>query len=91
MVTHGHILLNNKKHNIPSYFVQTGDVVELKKRLQTSPLYANAPVMGGNQVIPSRVKVNKKTYTVEVVDMPKQEEVSVPVDILKVIEFYARA
>jgi hypothetical protein len=35
--------------------------------------------------------VNKKSYTIEVVGVPSSDEVSVPVDILKVIEFYARA
>ena len=27
MVVHGHFLLNGKKHNVPSYFVQAGDVI----------------------------------------------------------------
>jgi small subunit ribosomal protein S4 len=40
MITHGHFLLNGKKHNIPSYLVKQGDVLELKEKLKNSPLYA---------------------------------------------------
>jgi small subunit ribosomal protein S4 len=42
MVTHGHLLLNGKKHNIPSTFVKVGDEITVKKSLQSSPLYSQA-------------------------------------------------
>ena len=91
IVTHGHLLLNGKKHNIPSYYVQVGDVISVKKKVQWSALYTNSPLLAGNHTLPSWVKVNKKTLEIEIIDLPKDEEISVPVDILKVIEFYARA
>jgi ribosomal protein S4 len=71
--------------------VQPGDVIGLKKKLQSSPLYSIAPVtLWGNQ-IPAWLKVNKKNYEIEVMDMPNPDEISSPVDLLKVVEFYARA
>lgn len=91
IVTHGHLVLNWRKHNIPSYQVSIGDVIEVKKKSQSSSLFGDAPVINWNHSIPSSLKVNKKTYGIEVVDAPKSEEISVPVDVLKVIEFYARA
>jgi len=91
IVNHGHLTLNWRKHNIPSYTVQIGDVIEVRKKLQPSALYQSCPLIAGNHTLPSRCKVNKKSFSIEVVDLPKHEEISVPVDILKVIEFYARA
>ncbi len=92
MVTHAHFTLNGTKHNIPSYFVKAGDVVAFKAKLHNSPLVQTMPLQAnGNHVIPSWLKVNKKTLEIEVVDMPNNEEVSAPVDLLQVIEFYARA
>lgn len=91
IVTHGHLQLNGKKHNIPSYDVSVWDIIQIKPKSQTSPLFGDAPVINGNHTIPSNLKVNKKSYTIEVVGVPSSDEVSVPVDILKVIEFYARA
>jgi hypothetical protein len=37
------------------------------------------------------LKVNKKTYEIEVLDLPDSEKISTPVDLLKVVEYYARA
>lgn len=90
MVTHGHLLLNGKKHNIPSTFVKVGDEITVKKSLQTSPLYSQAWSDKGIRV-PSWIKVDKKNYAVELLDLPKTGEVATNGDLLKVIEFYARA
>jgi len=40
---------------------------------------------------PSWIKTNKNTYSVEVVSLPVAGEIGVNADVLKVIEFYARA
>jgi len=87
MITHGHFLLNGKKHNIPSYLVKPGDVIELREKLKNSPLYAE---VNSNVKVPSYLKVNAADKKVEVIDMPREEEIQLPADVLKVIEFYAR-
>ncbi len=90
MVNHGHFTLNGKKHNIPSSFVSIGDKITLKEKLKNSPLYSqNATDNKGK--LPSWVKVDKASNTIEVLNLPQVGEIGVPADILKVIEFYARA
>lgn len=91
IVVHGHFLLNGKKHNVPSYFVESGDIVSLRKKLTTSPLYAQCPVSEGTVTVPNWLKVNKKLFEIEIVDLPNVDEIQLPVDVLKVVEFYARA
>ncbi len=91
IVNHGHFLLNGKKHNIPSYIVKPGDIIQLKEKYHSSPLYANIPLMSSTFKLPSWIKVDKSKFVIEVIDFPKAEEIKLPVDILKVIEFYARA
>ena len=88
MITHGHFLLNGKKHNIPSYLVKQGDVLEIKEKIKTSPLYAET---NSNVKVPSYLKVNTSDKKLEVIDLPRAEEIEVPADVLKVVEFYARA
>jgi len=90
MVNHAHLLVNGKKHNIPSYLVKKGDVIEVRPKLKNSPLYAQAPILQGNFKPASRLNVDKENLKIEVVDLPKPEEIKLPVDVLKVIEFYAR-
>lgn len=42
MVTHGHFELNGHKHNVPSYYVQPGDVITVREKVANSPLYQQA-------------------------------------------------
>jgi len=89
MITHGHLMLNGVKHNIPSTFVKAGDVIKVKEKLRTSPLYTQA--RSDKVRIPSWINVNKTSFEVEVIDLPKVWEIMASGDLLKVIEFYARA
>lgn len=90
MVSHGHFLLNGVKHNVPSTFVKAGDVITLREKLKTSPLYGNASKVSPAK-IPSWLKVDKNSYAIEVLGMPQSGEIEPLGDLLKVIEFYARA
>lgn len=88
MMSHGHWLLNGKKHNIPSSFLKVWDVLELRKRLQVSGLYEST---GWRQDVAVWVKTDKNKYTVELVHLPDLDASWLEADVLKVIEFYARA
>lgn len=89
MIVHGHFLLNGKKHNVPSYFVQPNDVITLKKWLQSSALY---DLDTKNYQSPVRLSSNFSNFEIKILELPGVTETEwLPVDILKVIEFYARA
>ncbi len=90
MANHGHFLLNWRKHNIPSTFLKVWDKITVKGKLTDSPLYAGASV-NKSLKIPSWIKVDRNKYEIEILSLPKLWELWVLADILKVIEFYARA
>jgi small subunit ribosomal protein S4 len=90
MVVHGHFFLNGKKHNVPSYYVNKSDVITLKQSLQSSDLYS----IDNNQQAPIWLNVSKSNFAVTVLDLPHTNDadtLDLPSDVLKVIEFYARA
>lgn len=91
IVTHWHLLLNWNKHNIPSYFVKKWDIITVKDKLKSSSLYSNSPLLMWTSNIPSWLSVNSSELKIEVVDNPNSDEITVPADVLKVIEYYARA
>jgi len=88
MIVHWHFELNGVKHNIPSYLVKQWDILQLREKLKNSPLYT---VENTTVKVPSYLKVNTSDKKIEIVDLPRVEEIEVPADVLKVIEFYARA
>jgi len=90
MVNHGHFLLNGKKHNIPSSFVSIGDKISLKDKLKDSVLYSQNSTENKGK-LPSWVKLDRAANVVEVLSDPQVGEIGLPADLLKVIEFYARA
>ncbi len=90
MVVHGHFQLNGVKHNVPSTLVKVGDKIELRAKLKDSVLYADLKIAKGHRV-PSWLKTNPNSYTIEVLTLPVVGEVPSTADLLKVIEFYARA
>ncbi len=89
MVTHGHLTLNGVKHNVPSYFVQANDKIAVRPKVASTALYEQAFSNANTDI--AWLKVNKADKTVEVVDLPDVNTLQTPVDVLKVIEFYARA
>jgi small subunit ribosomal protein S4 len=90
MVGHGHFLLNWRKHNIPSTFIKAGDKITIKPKLKESPLYSSSLVNKAIKV-PSWINVDRNKYEIDLLSSPKLWELWVLADILKVIEFYARA
>lgn len=91
LVTHWHFLLNGIKHNIPSYFIVPWDELVLRERLKKSPFYENIPVLKNKNLdIPTWISVEQSNYKIKVLSLPNVEEITVPADVLKVVEFYAR-
>lgn len=90
MVNHGHFLLNGVKHNIPSTFLKPGDKIIIKTQLQDSVLY-NDILTNLKVKSPSWIKIDKNSHAIEVLTLPQKGELWLNADLLKTIEFYARA
>jgi small subunit ribosomal protein S4 len=74
MVNHGHLQLNGIKHNIPSTFVKSGDMVVVREKLQASPLYSQA-WSNQNLHAPSWIKIDKNKFAIEVLAQPIMGEI----------------
>jgi small subunit ribosomal protein S4 len=72
MITHGHWLLNGKKHNIPSYFVKQGDVLTLRSAAQNSPLYTGT--VSASVRVPFWITWNPSSMSLELNQMPSVVE-----------------
>ena len=88
MIVHGHRALGEVKHNVPSYFMKAWDVLQLREKYKNSPLYTE---MWTSRELPSWIKFDKNKMTIELLQLPDTTSLNVPVDLLKVVEFYARA
>lgn len=85
-VTHGHILVNEKKVNIPSYQVKEGDVISLSKKLQKNPAVLEL-FKEKKDTLPF---LKRAGTSGKLVGMPKREDVEVPFNTQLIVEYYSR-
>ncbi len=90
-VNHGHIRVNGKRVNIPSYLVSDGDVIEVKEKSRELPLVLEA-IESPERDLPDYVDVDVKKMQGTFVRAPKLADVPYPVQMEPnlVIEFYSR-
>lgn len=81
LVSHGHVLLNGKKVNVPSVQVHIGDVVELRTSKLTSPRGVDTPAW---------LKPNADKNGGQVSALPAREDITAEVDEQLIVEFYSR-
>jgi small subunit ribosomal protein S4 len=90
-VNHGHIKVNGRRVNIPSFKVKVGDVVEVKEASRQLPLVLEATALGERDV-PDYIEVDHSKMTAKLTRVPGLGEVPYPVMMEPhlVVEFYSR-
>jgi len=90
-VNHGHILVNGKRINIPSYLVKEGDEIRLKEKSFEIPMVLEA-MDSPERDVPDYVEVDYRKMRGTFIRTPKLADVPYPVQMEPnlVIEFYSR-
>lgn len=88
LATHGHITVNGKKLDVPSYSVKKGDIISIREGSKTKPVFAELEATLKNAKAASWLKVDAAKLTVEVVGEPKNPDAFF--NFQAVIEFYSR-
>ncbi len=90
-VSHGHILVNGKRCNIPSRLLKEGDTVQVVQKLREAPIVLEAAASGERDV-PDYMEVDHKAMKGTFLRTPKFADVpyAVQMEPNLVIEFYSR-
>ena len=90
-VNHGHVTVNGKRVNIPSYRVNEGDVIEVKEKARQLPMVLDA-IESPEREIPDYMEVDHNRMRGTFVRTPVLGDVPYPVQMEPnlVIEFYSR-
>ena len=89
MVVHGHILLNGKKVDRPSYFVEIGDVVSLREKSRDTEIFNDNFISQLSSTLPYLSK-DKDNFAGTLVRYPERNEVPIQIDDHLVVEFYSK-
>lgn len=88
--THGHILVDGKKVNIPSYLVKPGQKIEIKEKSKTNPQVVRALELTNQTGIVDWVDVDKDKVFGIFTRIPTREEVVIPVEERLIVELYSK-
>jgi small subunit ribosomal protein S4 len=90
-VNHGHVKVNGKRVNIPSYQVSEGDVIELKEKSKALALVIES-VASPERDVPDYIDMDSKEMKATFTRIPKLADVPYPVKMEPnlVVEFYSR-
>ncbi|MCI6037939.1 MAG: 30S ribosomal protein S4 [Candidatus Limiplasma sp.] len=89
VVTHGHILVNGRKVDIPSYTVKAGDVITVRQ--QSSQLEMFKVLREGTSVVtPKWLTFDAPTLTGKVEALPQRDDIDFELQENLIVEFYSR-
>ncbi len=90
-VSHGHVKVNGRRVNVPSYQVKVGDVIEVKDASKQLALVLEA-VASGERDVPDYLEVDHSKLSAKFARVPELNEVPYPVVMEPnlVVEFYSR-
>ena len=88
IVNHGHILVNGKKVDIPSYRVKVGDIISVKENSLNHPAIADALEL--KVAVPAYLEFDAKKLTGKYVRTPERSELNSEINESLIVEFYNR-
>jgi small subunit ribosomal protein S4 len=88
LVTHGHFLLNGRKHDIPSAIMRPGDVLTVREKSRNLEPIQNAVELV--VAVPPWLEADHENFTGRVLHSPSRDEIDTPVEEQLIIEFYSR-
>lgn len=86
MVNHGHISVNGKKVDIPSYLVKVGDVITLSEGSSIKKLIASL----GDSTVPAWLEADKDNFTGKVVNLAAKSDIDYAVKENLIVEYYSK-
>jgi small subunit ribosomal protein S4 len=90
LVVHGHITVNGRTVDIPSYLVDVSDIISVKEDMRDNPDVQRALEVRGEWTVPKWLSRDTETLTGRVLSLPTRDQIDVPVDENLVVEFYSR-
>ena len=91
LVRHGHVNVNGRKVNIPSYIVKPGDVVEIREKSRDNSSILAARDATAHTPSPSWLEVDRDALRGRVLQQPKREElVQIQLNEQLIVELYSK-
>lgn len=90
IVNHGHVRVNGRRVDIPSYEVRAGDEIELNEKVRSNPDVKKAIENRSSGTVSAWLEVNYDLFKGKFVRVPDREEIELPLDVQDIVELYSK-
>lgn len=91
LVLHGHVRVNARKVNIPSYLVQVGDEITLSDNMHQNTMVLEARNLAQSQNVAPWLEIDRENFKARVIAMPRREDVQTPpMNEQLIVELYSK-
>ncbi|HEY0785035.1 MAG TPA: 30S ribosomal protein S4 [Acidobacteriaceae bacterium] len=90
IVRHGHVEVNGRKVNIPSFQVSVGDEIKIRPNSQKLTVVESSREFASHQPAPAWLSVNAAELSGKIVALPRREDIQLPVNEQLIVELYSK-
>ena len=90
VVRHGHVSVNGRKVNIPSFQVNVGDEISIREHAKKMQIVEQGAQYAQQNPIPTWLEINFDTLSGRVLHLPKRADVNLPVNEQLIVELYSK-
>jgi len=90
LVRHGHISVNGRKVNIPSYQVAVGEEIAIREASRKLPILEQAKEFAGHANPPNWIEIDRENFKGRITALPKREDIQLPVNEQLIVELYSK-
>jgi small subunit ribosomal protein S4 len=90
LVRHGHIEVNGRKLDVPSFQVPAGSEIAVREKSKKLPLVEQAREFTSHQPTPNWLEIDRENLKGRMTAVPKREEISLPVNEQLIVELYSK-
>jgi small subunit ribosomal protein S4 len=90
LVRHGHVAVNGRKVNIPSYQVAVGEEITIREASRKLSILEQAKEFATHQTAPTWLEIDRENFKGRVLALPKREDIQLPVNEQLIVELYSK-
>ena len=90
IVNHGHVTVNGKRVDIPSYLVMPGEVISLRESSRNADRMKDIVERNSNRLVPKWIDMNKDTLEGKIIALADREDIDFPVEEHLIVEYYSK-
>lgn len=87
IVNHGHVTVNGKRVDIPSYLVKPGEVISLRESSRNADRMKDIVERNSNRLVPKWIDMNKDTLEGKIIALADREDIDFPVEEHLIVEY----